>query len=229
MDDLLDNPLHHGLATVHASLAIRHGRAARYPFDLAPMASLDDPADPAAWADLITLLGPGGRVALFTAEPTDLPAGITALRRQAIEQMIAPETLPPLGPAPAGLTPLSIDDATDVLDLAKRTEPGPMMPRTVTMGRYLGIRSPEGALLAMAGERMATPHHVEISGVCTDPAARGRGYAADLVTRLATASAARGQRAFLHVKTDNESARRVYLRLGFTVRHIMHLTVIQVA
>ena len=229
MDDLLDNPLHHGLATVHAALAIRHGRAARSPFDLAPMASLDDPADPRAWADLIALLGPGGRVALFTAAPPALPEGITALRRQAIEQMIAPITLPPLAAAPTGLVDLDIADAPDILDLAKRTEPGPMMPRTVTMGRYLGIRDATGALLAMAGERMATTHHVEISGVCTDPAARGRGYAADLVTRLATASAARGRRAFLHVKTDNESARRIYLRLGFTLRRVMHLSVIQIA
>jgi hypothetical protein len=39
-----------------------------------------------------------------------------------------------------------------MLELARRTKPGPFLPRTVELGTYLGLRR-GGALVAMAGER----------------------------------------------------------------------------
>ena len=44
------------------------------------------------------------------------------------------------------------------------------------MGRFVGIRV-EGQLAAMAGERMRIPGYTELSGVCTHPDFRGRGFA----------------------------------------------------
>ncbi|MDN3025582.1 GNAT family N-acetyltransferase [Streptomyces sp. S.PB5] len=56
---LLDNPVWAaGLDGPHAGFAERVGRAARCPANVYAFAALADPADPAAWADLHTLLGP---------------------------------------------------------------------------------------------------------------------------------------------------------------------------
>ncbi len=63
-------------------------------------------------------------------------------------------------------------DVPEMLDLVARTRPGPFLPRTVELGTYLGIRR-DGALIAMAGQRLHPPGWTEISAVCTDPAFRG--------------------------------------------------------
>jgi predicted GNAT family acetyltransferase len=61
----------------------------------------------------------------------------------------------------------------------------------------------------------------EISAVCTHPSAQGRGLAGALTRHAAAAILDRGESPFLHVRVGNESARRVYRRLGFTERRIV--------
>jgi hypothetical protein len=39
-----------------------------------------------------------------------------------------------------------------MLKLVRDTDPGPFLPRTIELGRYVGIRD-GGVLIAMAGER----------------------------------------------------------------------------
>ena len=55
------------------------------------------------------------------------------------------------------------------------TNPGPFGPRTIELGRFVGIHR-DGRMVAMAGERLKPEGHTEITGVCTDPDHRGRGY-----------------------------------------------------
>ncbi|MFD8816384.1 GNAT family N-acetyltransferase, partial [Streptomyces sp. NPDC059627] len=69
----LDNAVWSALAGPHAHLAERVGRAARYPDDVYAYAALADPTDPAAWADLHTLVGPGATVKIKPVEAA--PAG----------------------------------------------------------------------------------------------------------------------------------------------------------
>ena len=95
--------------------------------------------------------------------------------------------------------------------------PGPFAPRTIELGGYVGVVE-DGRLLAMAGERMAVPGHTEVSGVCTHPDARRRGYGAALTAHVAAGIQARGETPFLHVVAGNDGARRVYEQLGFTHR-----------
>jgi predicted GNAT family acetyltransferase len=85
------------------------------------------------------------------------------------------------------------------------------------MGTYLGLRH-EGALIAMAGERMRPPGWTEISAVCTDPAFRGRGLATRLIRAVAHGIRARGERAFLHAGVTNTGAIRLYESIGFELR-----------
>ncbi|WP_308206707.1 GNAT family N-acetyltransferase [Paractinoplanes hotanensis] len=101
-----------------------------------------------------------------------------------------------------------------MLDLVARARPGPFGPRTREPGTYLGIRR-EGALVAMAGERMRPPGWAEISAVCTDPAFRGQGLAARLIR---AAVRERGETPFLHAAGTNTGAIRLYLAMGFQHR-----------
>jgi predicted GNAT family acetyltransferase len=62
------------------------------------------------------------------------------------------------------------------------------------------------------------PGATEISAVCTDPAARGRGLATRLVLAVAAGIRARGELPFLHASADNTTAIRLYEQLGFRLR-----------
>jgi ribosomal protein S18 acetylase RimI-like enzyme len=70
----------------------------------------------------------------------------------------------------------------------------------------------------MAGERFRAPGFVEVSAVCTHPDARGEGLAAALTLDVAHSIRRGGDEAFLHVVEENESAIRLYRKLGFEVR-----------
>jgi predicted GNAT family acetyltransferase len=83
------------------------------------------------------------------------------------------------------------------------------------LGNYFGIRL-NGELIAMAGERICTPTHREISAVCTHPAHTGKGYAALLIQHLLRLHAASGLNSFLHVAGSNARAIGLYEHLGFT-------------
>ena len=117
----------------------------------------------------------------------------------------------------AALLPLGPDDVPEMIDLVKRTEPGPFRQRTIEMGTYLGVRE-GGQLVAMAGQRMHPTGWVEISAVCTDPAHRGQGLGGRLVRALVAEITARGERPFLHATDTNTNAIRLYEALGFTIR-----------
>jgi predicted GNAT family acetyltransferase len=115
-----------------------------------------------------------------------------------------------------------------MLDLVRRTRPGPFEKRTYLLGGYLGIRR-GGALVAMAGERMHPPGWTEISAVCTDPAQRGQGLAARLTLAVAAGIRDRGDVPFLHTGADNAPAIRLYEVLGFTLRRETSFDVVRPA
>jgi predicted GNAT family acetyltransferase len=219
--DILDNPIWFALTTRHESLALSQGGARRYPKAVSPFAALLKPT-PDAFTDLRALVQPEERVALFTASPLDVPSSWQVDVARWIEQMTC-ETFPP--PQPIHSLPLSTADVPEMLALTAATEPGPFLPRTIELGRYFGIRSDDGRLAAMAGERLRLSNFTEISAVCTHPDFRGRGYAKALVTMLAAKIMAEGRMPFLHVHPDN-GAKVVYEKIGFQVRTRIRLTVI---
>jgi ribosomal protein S18 acetylase RimI-like enzyme len=119
-------------------------------------------------------------------------------------------------PAPDAIA-LGDDDVPEMLALTQRTNPGPFLPRTIEMGRFIGVRD-GGALVAMAGERFRVPGWTEISAVCTAPTHRGQGLATRLLRAVAAGIEARGERVFLHVVATNAGAIRLYEALGFSIR-----------
>jgi ribosomal protein S18 acetylase RimI-like enzyme len=223
----LDQPIWAALTTVHRSVALANGLARRYPPEMSPLAALRVPT-PEAFSDLRGLVARGERVGLFTTEPIAVPDDWEIVVDRPIEQMTCNEPPPAAaGRAPAPeLLPLDERDVPEMLALAAATEPGPFAPATIRMGRYLGIRASDGRLAAMAGERLRLDGFTEISAVCTDPEFQGHGYGRALVVALTAQTLAEGNLPFLHVKHEN-GAKRLYERLGFSVRRSIRLTSIR--
>jgi ribosomal protein S18 acetylase RimI-like enzyme len=216
----LDNPVWQSLTGPHARLADSRPGAARYPADVCPFVGLADSSDPASWEDLGDLVEPDGAVALIGLRSA--PEG-WKIRWQADGfQMIGTAFH---GAPDADAVVLGADDVPEMLDLVERTRPGPFLPRTVTMGTYMGIRR-EGALVAMAGERLHPPGWTEISAVCTDSRYRGQGLATRLVGAIAAGIRARGEVPFLHVAGTNTTAIRLYESLGFGIRRATTFSVV---
>ena len=216
----LDNPVWHSLAGPHARLADTRAGAARYPVDVCPFVGLADATDQTSWDDLGDLIEPDGAAALIGLR--SVPEG-WKIRWQADGfQMVGAAFH---GGPDAEAVVLGEDDVDEMLDLVERTRPGPFLPRTVVMGTYLGIRR-EGALIAMAGERLHPPGWTEISAVCTDSRYRGQGLGTRLVGAIAAGIRARDEVPFLHVAGTNTNAIRLYESLGFGVRHATTFTVV---
>ncbi|WP_329617889.1 GNAT family N-acetyltransferase [Streptomyces brevispora] len=209
----LDDPVGASLTGPHAHFAERRGRILRYPADVTPWVAVPDRPEAADWADAAALAGPGGAVTITAFReppPDDWETTFHAEGVQLVDTGVAaapdPEAVR-LGPA----------DVPEMLDLVARTRPGPFLPRTVELGTYLGIRR-EGALVAMAGERLHPPGWSEISGVCTDESVRGQGLATRLLLAVSHEIRERGETPFLHAAAANTHAVGLYESLGFALR-----------
>ena len=223
----LDNPIWHALTGAQAEFAQGSGLALRYEPDVGVFAAIPDAPSPDAWDALRTLIGPG-KTAVMARVSVDPPPEWEHVGGGVGHQYLAPAELGDASPT-ITLTPLGIDDAVEMLALVERTQPGPFFKRTVGLGGYLGIRDDEsdGALIAMAGERMRPRGYAEISAVCTDAAHRGRGLATTLVHAVARGIRARGDTPMLHVASDNTNAIALYERLGFTRRASLQVAVLR--
>ncbi len=166
----LDNPARAALLGPHAHLAERAGAVLRYPADISPFIALPDDPSEDDWDDLAKLVAPGN-VAATAGVAVVPPAGWQVLMNLAAVQLTGEQVA---GEPAAGAVPLGPADIPEMLDLVARTRPGPFLPRTIEFGGYVGIRR-NGALVAMAGERLRPPGWSEISAVCTDPGFRGQG------------------------------------------------------
>jgi GNAT superfamily N-acetyltransferase len=217
MDAALDNPIWHALTGPQARHGRRIGDAACFARDAAPFSAIAAP-HARAWDDLAPLIGDAPEVRLFRPLGEAVPPGWRATFEREIVQMVC-ETLPaPRRGAPdSRIVPLGHADIPAMLDLAAATHPGPFGPRSAELGRFVGVTA-DGGLAAMAGERLLLPGLVELSAICTRPAARGRGLARSLVRALAAAALARGETPFLHVFPDNAPAVGLYCGLGFVER-----------
>lgn len=102
--------------------------------------------------------------------------------------------------------PLCRPSSTTLSGRACRADPPRAVPCTDHRARhYIGIREGE-RLVATAGERMWVGDGREVSAVCTDPDAQGRGYARALVGRVVNRMLRTAQTPFLHVESRNPRA-----------------------
>ena len=218
--DLLDNPAYAALTGPQAHLARSSGRAVRFRDDVSPFLAFPGPPTEADWRDAEGLVAPGAGAGVI--DGGELPSGWTSPAFYDGVQMIGVSTRGAPDPDAVVLTD---DDVPEMLDLVARTQPGPFMPRTIEMGTYLGIRR-DGALVAMAGERLHVDGWTEVSAICTAPEHRGHGYAGRLTRAVIALIEARGERPFLHAVKTNATAIGLYERLGFELRREIAIVVV---
>ena len=211
---VLDNIVWQAVSGAQRALAEHEGLAGRFLRDVAPFSGIADPGSADAWNDLGRLVGKGKPAILFLPA-VDVPDGWTKDHTIPCFQMVAEHVD---GKATSDeLIELGPDDVADMIELVDATRPGPFGPRTIELGRYVGVRR-EGRLVAMTGERVRCPGFTEVSAVCTADEVRGQGLARELVLAVIEGIRARGDQAFLHVETKNTPAIGLYESMGFTTR-----------
>lgn len=221
MSSALDRPVWASLEH-QPHWGIGDGRARRFKPDINRFAAAPDEST-ASLAALAALVQPGDDAVFLAQVPAiAVPPGLVAVKEALGVQMMATRT----PEADGGVEILTDADAAEMLALATLTEPGPFLPRTHTMGRFIGIRI-DGRLVAMAGERMRFPGHVEVSGVCTHPDFRGRGLARRLSAAVTADIQRRGEQAFLHAWATNTAAIALYDSLGFVQRARLNIALLK--
>lgn len=218
----LDDPIRNSLDGALSRFAIRRGRIMRADPEVSPFLVHPDDLDAQDWEDIAALFGPRTVVALNGPERA-LPEGWSRVETFGLVQLVGTHLETRRFDDAVELTAA---DVPEMLDLVRRTEPGPFLPRTIELGTYLGVRR-HGALVAMAGERMHPPGWTEISAVCTDPAFRGQGLATDLVRAVGQGIRDRGEEPFLHASAANVRAIDLYLSIGFELRRTTQLTLVR--
>lgn len=213
-DPALDNPAWSSLTGAHARFASGNALVKHFPEDVCPFVGIKDWSDPDIWDAIIDVFGHGAEVGVSHADPA-LPDGWTRLGTHPGVQLVQTARLQPCRCEEAA--ELGLEDVPEMLDLVERTRPGPFLPRTVEMGRYIGVRR-DGKLVAMAGERLHPAGWTEISAVCVDLAYRRQGLASRLVLDVAHGIQSRGDTALLHASAANTGAIAGYQKLGFRLR-----------
>lgn len=215
MAHLLDRPVWNALTSRQSDLAEGDARAWRLASDYGVfVASRDDSA--ACQQAMAALVPPDGELWTVEAEETVAPPGTVVARQVLLAQMTA-QALTPAEPPAFEIVALGEADAPEMFVLARLTEPGPYNINTHRLGAFVGVKI-EGRLVAMAGERLRPIGFTEVSGVCTHPDHRGRGYAGALMRVVAQRILDRGETPFLHSYADNAGAIALYESLGFRWR-----------
>lgn len=220
-DHPLDRPVWSALASGWAPFALGDSRAKRLAAEFGPFGAAADPND----SDALNALNWGeAGVWIVEAGETRPPSGAVIDLAAPCWQMLADDIAET--PAAFEMIDLAEADAAEMLALALLTRPGPFAKSTHRLGRFVGVKA-HGRLIAMAGERMRPTGFTEVSGVCTHPEHRGKGYAAGLMRRVARRILDRGETPFLHSWATNTGAITLYETLGFHKRIIVTATVLK--
>jgi hypothetical protein len=152
----LDNPAWHALSGPQRALGISTGLAARFHRSICPFAGFAGYPSPSHWADMASLLEPGGTTVMLNLPSAAVPQQWTVLRAIEAIQMLGDTLNEGRGEpwASGEVVPLGDDDVDDMLVLVAEARPGPFLARTIEFGGYLGVRR-SSELVAMASQTRA--------------------------------------------------------------------------
>jgi ribosomal protein S18 acetylase RimI-like enzyme len=224
MEHVLDSPAWNALISGNKNLAIGNESVKYFPKDISPFVGTKEISQENF--DILHDIIPFDTVSAFIA-PYDIviPEQWTVVQPLMVWQMVYDDAA-----TPAAVTqefiPLTKQHIPQMLALTQLTNPGPFSERTIDFGYYLGIFDGD-RLVAMAGQRMNPTPYAEISAVCTHPDYLGRGHASQLLLSHIRRIKAASEIPFLHVKSENETAIRVYERIGFVKRKEMSFYIIK--
>lgn len=134
--------------------------------------------------------------------------------------LMATWTAPPAQPAESLVC--ALDDWPEVQDFLDRVNPHHSVRADYPLvEQWAGVRDEtSGALLAVGALTRRISGVAYLASIATDPATRGRGFGGAVTAALTRLALERGERmctlAHYH---PNDSARRVYLRLGYATTH----------
>ncbi|RUW76427.1 MULTISPECIES: GNAT family N-acetyltransferase [unclassified Mesorhizobium] len=223
MNHLLDRPIWSALSSRHQSFAQGDSLAKRYRPSIVPFAATA--ADDTASLDALgRLIPPLESSIVVQADAIVLPAALSAISTASLVQMIAEQ--PVQAVSDERIRQLTQHDAAEMLALAAATKPGPFTLEALSLGDFWGVKI-DGRLAAMAGERMRQPGYTELSGVCSHPDFRGGGLARRLSLFVANQIMTRGEIPYLHAYASNVAAIGLYESIGFRLRSMMNMAVVQ--
>ncbi|RWD03034.1 MAG: GNAT family N-acetyltransferase [Mesorhizobium sp.] len=223
MNHLLDRPIWSALSSRHQAFAQGDSLARRYRPSIVPFAATA--ADDTASLDALgRLIPPLESSIVVQADAIVLPAALSAISTASLVQMIAEQ--PVQAVSDERIRRLTQDDAAEMLALAALTRPGPFTLEALSLGDFWGVKI-DGRLAAMAGERMKQPGYTELSGVCSHPDFRGGGLARRLSLFVANQIMTRGEIPYLHAYASNVAATGLYESIGFRLRSMMNMAVVQ--
>lgn len=222
MGHCLDNPIWHALRSGNAAMASGTGGLSYFAPDVAPFAGMEA-YDDTHMQRLVSLAPQGRTLVIFSDKEVRFPDGLNVLDYIQTYQMVYEKTELPEPPAREfELRNLSREDVPQMLALTALTKPGPFFENTIDFGHYQGIFEGE-KLVSMAGYRLHPDNYIEVSAVCTEPGALGKGYAGAILASRIRSIREEGCIPFLHVTTSNERAFQRYERSGFTIRKRIHI------
>jgi predicted GNAT family acetyltransferase len=224
MQHILDNPIWNALTSGNKTFSIGNDRAKYFKRDVSPFAAI---ATNSAenFNILYELLPANTVVAVFKPGEMEFPEPWEIIDAIPVLQMVHERSALP---AVADIEFITLQDEhiPAMLALTQLTNPGPFFNRTIDFGNYYGIFEGD-ELVAMTGRRMQPLPYMEVSAVCNHPDHLGKGYASRLIQHQVQLIQADGGIPFLHVKTTNVNAIKLYEKLGFVTRKEMCICAIK--
>jgi predicted GNAT family acetyltransferase len=224
MEHLLDNPIWNALISGNSYLAQGNSQVKYFAENVAPFVGFEEYST-VNFNMLYELVTDQRVLAVVSAEEVAIPGQWKVLNNMKILQLVFDGPVPP-EPQNQELVTLQDQHIPAMLALTKMTNPGPFSERTIDFGNYKGIFG-DDVLIAMAGYRTQPSPYIEISAVCTHPDHLGKGYAGTLINYHIRQIIAASGTPYLHSRTDNANAIRLYQKLGFSIRKEMTFNIIQ--
>lgn len=224
MTHVLDNPAWNALSSGNKNLSNGNGKAKYFPKEVSPFVGMEENT-PENFEILHDIVPAESISAVISPCEIVIPGSWKTVDFLKVQQMIC-ETPAEQISGDEPLIPLSDQHIPAMLALTKLTVPGPFASRTIDFGHYVGIFNGD-QLITMAGQRMHPYEFAEISAVCTHPDFTGRGLAKQLLSHHIRRIRETGGIPFLHVKSENARAIKVYEAMGFKARREMSFYIIK--
>jgi predicted GNAT family acetyltransferase len=224
MEHVLDSPAWHALNTHNKQFSFGNDKVRYFDREVSPFAAVKE-ISKENFKLLHDVVAHEGTILFMTPVEVSIPAFWKQVAMVKGIQMVWDASAKSENVS-IELKRLTYDHVPQMLELTKLTNPGPFDSRTIDFGHYSGVFECD-KLVAMAGQRLHIPGHAEISAVCTHPDFTGRGYARQLLLHQLHRIKAAGETPYLHVRTDNERAIKVYGSLGFAKRTDMYFYVLR--